>query len=77
MRFFRPASAGVALALRIAAPVMAASLEDAVAAYRRADDVTAVQVYRSLADQGLAVAQFNLGCIERRDRSDEMVSSGR
>jgi len=61
MRFFRPASAGVALALSIVAPVMAASLEDAVAAYRRADYVTAVQVYRSLADQGLAVAQFNLG----------------
>jgi uncharacterized protein len=61
MRFFRLASAGLAFALSIVAPVMAASLEDAVAAYRRSDYATAFQVYHSLADQGLAVAQFNLG----------------
>jgi len=51
----------MALALSLAAPVMAAGLEDAVAAYRRADYAKAFQVYHSLADQGLAVAQFNLG----------------
>jgi TPR repeat protein len=61
MGFFRTVSAGVALALSIVAPVMAASLEDAVAAYRKADYATAFQVYHVLADQGLAVAQFNLG----------------
>ena len=61
MRFFGTVSAGVALALSIVAPVMAASLEDAVVAYRRADYATAFQVYHFLADQGLAVAQFNLG----------------
>ena len=61
MRFFRSVSAGLALALSTGAPVNAASLEDAVAAYRSADYTTAFQVYRSLADQGLAVAQFNLG----------------
>ena len=61
MHFFRTVSTGVALALSIVAPVMAASLEDAVAAYRRADYVTAFEVYQGLADQGLAVAQFNLG----------------
>ena len=61
MGFFRTVSAGVALACSIVAPVMAASLEDAVAAYRRTDYATAFQVYHVLADQGLAVAQFNLG----------------
>ena len=61
MHFFRTVFAGMALALSIVAPVTAASLEDAVAAYRRADYATAFQVYHSLADQGLAVAQFNLG----------------
>jgi uncharacterized protein len=61
MRFFRTVLAGTILALSVVVPVMAASLEDAVLAYRRADYATAFQVYRFLADQGLAVAQFNLG----------------
>jgi len=60
MQFFRTASA-LALAFSIVAPVMAASLEDAVTAYRRADYTTAFQAYHVLADQGLAVAQFNVG----------------
>ena len=55
MGFFRTVSAGVALALSIVAPVMAASLEDAVAAYRKADYATAFQVYHVLADQGLSL----------------------
>jgi uncharacterized protein len=58
---FRAISAGIVFALSFAAPVAAASLEDAVAAYRSADYATALRVYRSLAEQGLAVAQFNLG----------------
>ena len=61
MRFLRKVFAGIALASSIIAPVIAASLEDAVAAYRRADYAAAFQVYHSLAEQGLAVAQFNLG----------------
>lgn len=61
MHIFRAAFAGTVLALSIVAPVMAASLEDAVAAYRRADYATAFQVYHALADQGFALAQFNLG----------------
>jgi uncharacterized protein len=61
MRFFRTVPAGIILALSVVVPVMAASLEDAVIAYRRADYATAFQVYHVLADQGLAVAQFNLG----------------
>jgi TPR repeat protein len=58
---FRAISAGIVFALSFAAPVAAESLEQAVAAYRLADYATALRVYHSLAEQGLAVAQFNLG----------------
>jgi uncharacterized protein len=58
---FRAISAGIVFALSFAAPVAADSLEQAVAAYRLADYATALRVYHSLAEQGLAVAQFNLG----------------
>jgi TPR repeat protein len=37
------------------------SLEEAVAAYRTADYVAALRIYRSMTDQGLAIAQFNVG----------------
>jgi TPR repeat protein len=60
-RAFRAIFVAVLLMLSVAAPVAAESLEDAVAAYRRADYATALRLYRPLADQGLAVAQFNLG----------------
>lgn len=58
---FRLISAGIVWALSFVAPVAAESLEDAVAAYRSADYATALRVYSLLAEQGLAVAQFNLG----------------
>ena len=51
----------IVLALGFAAPAAAESLEEAVLAYRRADYATALRHYRLLAEQGLAVAQFNLG----------------
>jgi TPR repeat protein len=54
-------SAGIILGLSLIAPASADSLEDAMAAYRRADYANALRLYRSLADQGLAVAQFNVG----------------
>src|SRR5258705_10305416 len=54
---FREISAGIVLALSFSAPVPADLLEEAVAAYRSADYATALRVYRSLAEQGLAVAQ--------------------
>jgi len=53
--------AAAILTLSLAAPAPAASLEDAVAAYRKGDYANALQLYRSLAEQGLAVAQFNVG----------------
>jgi TPR repeat protein len=58
---FRTIVGLVLLMLSTAAPVAAESLEDAVAAYRRGDYATALRLYRPLADQGLAVGQFNLG----------------
>src|SRR5258706_5076550 len=51
----------VFIVLALAAPAAAESLEEAVLAYRRADYATALWHYRPLADQGLAVAQFNVG----------------
>jgi uncharacterized protein len=49
------------LTFTLTAPAPAASLEDAVAAYRKGDYANALQLYRPLAEQGLAVAQFNVG----------------
>jgi len=54
-------SAGIVLALNLTTPAPADSLENAVEAYRRADYATALRLYRPLAEQGLAIAQFNVG----------------
>ena len=51
----------VLLSLRLAAPVAAGPLEEAVAAYDRGDYTTALRLYRPLANQGSAAAQHNLG----------------
>jgi TPR repeat protein len=53
--------AAISLMLNLAMPAAAASLEDAVAAYRKGDYTNALQLYRPHAEQGLAVAQFNVG----------------
>jgi len=45
------------------APTKPPALSDGVAAYQRGDYVTAVSIFRSLADQGLADAQNNLGSL--------------
>ena len=58
---FKAMFVAVLLMLSVVGLLAADSLEDAVAAYRRADYATALRLYRPLADQGLAVAQFNLG----------------
>src|SRR5260370_16457825 len=58
---FRPIFVVVLLILSVAAAVAADTLEDAVAAYRTADYAAALRIYRSMADQGLAIAQFNVG----------------
>jgi hypothetical protein len=49
------------LSLSLAAPVVAGSYEDGMAAYRRGDDATALRLLDPLADQGYAPAQMTLG----------------
>jgi uncharacterized protein len=51
----------VVLSLGLAAPSATGSFEDGLAAYKRGDFATAVRLWRSLADQGNAVAQSRLG----------------
>jgi TPR repeat protein len=53
--------AAIILGLGLAAPVAAGPLEDADAAYRKGDHAAALRVLRPPANQGDAVAQFNLG----------------
>jgi TPR repeat protein len=47
--------------------VAAGPLEDAGAAYQRGDYPTALRLIRPLAEQGNAVAQFNLGLMYETD----------
>lgn len=47
----------------IAGAAVAGPLEDGVAAYDRKDYATALRLLRPLADQGIAMAQFELGTI--------------
>jgi len=49
------------LAVSGAGPVVAGPGEDADAAYGRGDHAGALKIYRALAAEGLAPAQFNLG----------------
>jgi len=53
--------AAIVLMLSFAAPITAGQFEDATAAYHRGDYATALRLYRALADQGNAEAQYNLG----------------
>jgi len=56
------------LSLSLAAPVLAGPLEDGAAAYTRGDYATALQLFRSLADQGDASAQNYLGFMYEKGR---------
>ena len=49
------------LSLSLAAPVLAGPYEDADAAYFKGDYTTALRLYRPLAEQGNADAQYSLG----------------
>jgi len=51
----------LSLTLACARPAAAGPHEDADVAYARGDYAAALQIYRALAAQGLAPAQFNLG----------------
>ena len=53
----------MALATMLAMPAPAQTIEDAAAAYQRGDLAGALTQYRRLAEQGLAIAQSNLGAM--------------
>jgi uncharacterized protein len=58
----------VLLSLSLAAPVAAGPFEDGLAAAKRGDYATALQLWRPLAEQGRAGAQYNLGLLYRAGR---------
>jgi uncharacterized protein len=62
-RIVKRALAAVILVLSVAAPVAAGQLEDGLAAADNGDYATAIRLWRPLAEQGDAAAQFNLGLI--------------
>ncbi|MSO74665.1 MAG: sel1 repeat family protein, partial [Alphaproteobacteria bacterium] len=53
------------LTLGLSAPVLAGPYEDANAAYERSDYATALKLWRPLAEQGDADAQYKLGWMYR------------
>ena len=50
----------------LAVPVQARPFQDGVAADWRGDYATALRIFRPLADQGAALAQYNLGVMYAR-----------
>jgi TPR repeat protein len=58
---FKAIFGAIMLVLSFVAPVAAGPFEDAAAAYSKGDSATALRLFRSLADQGDAKAQFVLG----------------
>jgi TPR repeat protein len=56
----------VVMCLSVAVPAAAGPLQDGFAAYSRADYVTALRLWRPLAEQGNADAQYNLGLMYAR-----------
>src|SRR5580692_11794527 len=64
-RAFKATTAALILAVGFAGPLAADPFEDGVNAAERGDYVTAIQLWRPLADQGNAFAQFNLGNMYR------------
>ena len=59
--FVRAAVVGSLSAMTVVTPVAAGPLEDGDAAFNRADLTTALDLYRPLAEQGNATAQYKLG----------------
>src|SRR3954468_412302 len=65
---FKAIFAATILVLSFVAPVDAGPIEDAGAAYSRGDYATALRLFRQLADQGRANAQYNLGVMYAKGR---------
>jgi uncharacterized protein len=60
-RTFKASVAALMLAVGLAGPVAAGPYEDAVAVYDKGDNATALRLFRPLAEQGDARAQYRLG----------------
>jgi TPR repeat protein len=60
-RTFKAAVAALIFAVGFAGLAVAGPYEDGVAAYEKGDYATALRVWRPLAEQGNAMAQYNLG----------------
>ena len=56
------------LTLSLSAPVLAGPFGDGLTAYEKADYTTALRLWRPLAEQGNARAQFNLGLMYANGR---------
>src|SRR5258705_9899401 len=61
MDILRAILAAMLVLLSLGTPVVAGPLEDAIAAERRDDSGTAIQIYRSLAEKGSVEAYRRLG----------------
>jgi TPR repeat protein len=60
---FKHALPAIVLMLSFGAPVVAGPIEDSSAAYEHGDFATAERLFRSLAEHGNAIAQYNLGAM--------------
>ena len=60
--------AGVVLSLMLTGGAAAGPYEEGVAAYHRGDYATAVRLFRPLAEQGDAAAQYSLGLMYHQGR---------
>ena len=58
----------IAVVVTLCGPAAAGPFEDADAAYERGDFATATRLWRPLAEQGLAAAQFNLALMYDKGR---------
>ena len=56
-------AAAMLVAIATIVPVAAGPLEDGLNAYREQDYATALEVWRPLAEQGVAPAQYRLGTL--------------
>lgn len=64
------------LVLFAAAPARADSFDDAAAAYKKGDYVTAVQLFQRFAEQGYAEAQIRLGTMHYNGQGVDDTADG-
>lgn len=65
-------SVTLALSGALISPVAAGPFEDGFAAYEGGDYATALEIWRPLAEQGVAAAQYNLGVMYRNGEGEPL-----